>query len=129
MFRASSMVTSILLLLRTRALRFLEEYIAQRVLPWYGNTHTVTAAASRQMTLMREESRLIVRNAVRASEHDCVVFTGSGTTAAVNLLVHAMGLRPSEFNRNPPVVFHGPFEHHSNLLPWREIGAKVRMAT
>ena len=23
------------------------------------------------------------------------------------------------------VVFVGPFEHHSNLLPWREIGATV----
>ena len=23
------------------------------------------------------------------------------------------------------VVFVGPFEHHSNLLPWRELGATV----
>ena len=23
------------------------------------------------------------------------------------------------------VVFVGPFEHHSNLLPWREVGATV----
>lgn len=79
------------------------------------------------MTLMREEARLIVRNSVRASEHDCVLFTGSGTTGAVNLLVHAMGLRPSLGDRDPPIVFHGPFEHHSNLLPWREIGAEVSM--
>lgn len=111
----------------SRALAFLEGYISDHVLPWYGNTHTVTAAASRQMTLMREEARSIVRNAVHASEHDCVVFTGCGTTAAVNLLVHAMGLRPPGGNRDPPIVLHGPFEHHSNLLPWREIGAEVSM--
>lgn len=23
-----------------------------------------------------------------------------------------------------PVVFVGPYEHHSNLLPWREAGAE-----
>ena len=23
------------------------------------------------------------------------------------------------------VVFVGPFEHHSNLLPWRELGSEV----
>lgn len=27
--------------------------------------------------------------------------------------------------QEPPVVFVGPNEHHSNLSPWREIGAKV----
>ncbi|CAN0147312.1 unnamed protein product, partial [Laminaria digitata] len=26
---------------------------------------------------------------------------------------------------NRPVVFVGPFEHHSNLLPWRESCAEV----
>ncbi|CAI8057898.1 hypothetical protein GBAR_LOCUS31511, partial [Geodia barretti] len=25
----------------------------------------------------------------------------------------------------PPVVFVSPFEHHANLLPWRESGAEV----
>jgi len=24
-----------------------------------------------------------------------------------------------------PIVLVGPYEHHSNLLPWREIGATV----
>ena len=24
------------------------------------------------------------------------------------------------------IVFVGPFEHHSNLLPWKEVGAEVR---
>lgn len=26
------------------------------------------------------------------------------------------------------IVFHGPFEHHSNLLPWREIGDVIEIA-
>ena len=28
--------------------------------------------------------------------------------------------------RTAPVVVHGPHEHHSNILPWRESGARVR---
>lgn len=29
------------------------------------------------------------------------------------------------FYMSSPVVFVGPFEHHSNLLPWRESCAEV----
>ena len=61
----------------------------------------------------------MVRNAVRANEHDAVIFTGNGVTAAVHKLINALDLK------SPPVVFVGPFEHHSNLLPWREIAAYV----
>ncbi|CAM9219994.1 unnamed protein product, partial [Hapterophycus canaliculatus] len=60
---------------------------------------------------------------------DVVLFTGSGTTAAVAKLVSALGLdkKKSRFTRsnNTPVVFIGPFEHHSNILPWRESCADV----
>lgn len=34
--------------------------------------------------------RLIVRNAVNASEHDSVIFCGSGTTGAVERLIHIL---------------------------------------
>ena len=36
--------------------------------------------------------RLIIRNAVNASEKDCVVFAGSGCTGAVHKLIHCLGL-------------------------------------
>ena len=63
---------------------------------------------------------MMIRNACRANEHDAVVFVGNGVTGAINKLIHAMNFQQS------PVVFVGPFEHHSNLLPWREIAAHVR---
>ena len=63
-----------------------------------------------------------MRNSVGASEHDAVIFCGSGATGAVHKLVQALA---SDVNKPKPVVFSGPFEHHSNLLPWRDIGAKV----
>lgn len=70
----------------------------------------------------RHEARDIIRNAVHASEDDAVIFVGSGATGAVHKLIHGLGITSS----NPPIVFAGPFEHHSNLLPWKEISAKVR---
>lgn len=63
--------------------------------------------------------RDVIRNSVKANEHDAVIFTGNGVTGAVHKLIHAM-----DFTK-PPVVIVGPFEHHSNLLPWREIAAHV----
>jgi len=61
---------------------------------------------------------------VGASEHDVVIFCGSGATGGVHKLVQAT-MASSHSNRPPPVVFIGPYEHHSNILPWRETGAKV----
>lgn len=48
-----------------------------------------------------------------------MLFVSSGATGALQKLIH--GLKLSE----PPVVFVDPYAHHSSLLPWREIGAKV----
>ena len=46
-------------------------------------------------------SRDIIRNAVNASEHDAVIFTGSGCTAAVHKLLHALHL--NQTGTPPPV--------------------------
>jgi len=75
---------------------------------------------SLQTTLFRHESREILRNAVGASEEDALIFVGSGCTGAVHKLINGLGLIDP-----PPIVFVGASEHHSNLLPWREIAAEV----
>ncbi|RDD47477.1 tRNA 2-thiocytidine biosynthesis protein TtcA [Trichoplax sp. H2] len=103
-----------------KALAFIEDYIRNEVLPMYGNTHTTTTVTSQQTTLYRHEARDIIRSAVNASVNDRVIFTGSGCTGAIHELVHALNIDPSK-----TVIFVGPFEHHSNLLPWRELGTKV----
>ena len=66
-----------------------------------------------------------------------MIFCGSGATAAVNKLAGIVELRiPAGLDeryslagRIPeaerPVVFVGPYEHHSNELPWRESIAEV----
>ncbi|HEX8025020.1 MAG TPA: aminotransferase class V-fold PLP-dependent enzyme [Candidatus Limnocylindrales bacterium] len=116
-----------------RSLGFIEDYIRQAVLPLYANTHTESSGTGLQTGRFREEARAIIRDAVGANATDhAVIFAGSGSTAAINKLVDVMNIRlPADLDdryglrsRIPeaerPVVFIGPYEHHSNELPWRE---------
>eukprot|EP00112_Aurelia_sp_Birch-Aquarium-sp1_P009486 Seg208.7 transcript_id=Seg208.7/GoldUCD/mRNA.D3Y31 product=tRNA-cytidine protein_id=Seg208.7/GoldUCD/D3Y31 len=102
-----------------RSLRFIEDFMQDEVLPHYGNTHTTTSVTSLQTTLFRHEARDIIRNAVNASELDAVIFVSSGVTGSIHKLIHAMNMQ------KPPVVFVSPYEHHSNLLSWKEIGSEI----
>jgi selenocysteine lyase/cysteine desulfurase len=116
-----------------RSLSFVEDYIRDAVLPLYGNTHTESSGTGLQTTRFREDARAIIRDAVGASHDEhAVIFCGSGSTAAINKLVDILNIRlPADLDdrydlreRIPvgerPVVFIGPYEHHSNELPWRE---------
>ncbi|XP_078347514.1 putative cysteine desulfurase isoform X1 [Oculina patagonica] len=106
-----------------KPLRFIENYIRDYVYPFYANTHTTTSVTSRQTTRFRQEARSIIKECVNATDEDVVVFTGSGTTSAIHKLIHALQLEERKHEKH--VVFVGPFEHHSNILPWKETGAKI----
>lgn len=120
-----------------RSLSFIEDYIRDRVLPFYANTHTETSFTGAQTTALREQARQQVRTAVNGSLEDKVIFTGSGATSAIHKLVDILNLRlPYDLAKRyqleqhipaqeRPVVFIGPYEHHSNELPWRESIADV----
>ncbi len=121
-----------------RSLTFIEDYIRDAVLPLYANTHTESSGTGLQTTRFREEARRLVLEGVGGDrDRHAVVFCGSGSTAAVNRLVDVLGLRiPAELDDRygfraqipadqRPVVFIGPYEHHSNELPWRESIADV----
>lgn len=121
-----------------RSLSFIEDYIRDRVLPLYANTHTETSGTGLQTTRFREDAREIIRESVGANKTEhAVIFAGSGSTGAVDRLVSILGIRlPSTLDtahqlgghippNERPVVFVGPYEHHSNELPWRESIADV----
>jgi selenocysteine lyase/cysteine desulfurase len=120
-----------------RALDFLEDFIRCEVLPRYANTHTESSGTGLQTTRLREDARAIVHESLNCGEDAVVIFTGSGTTGAIDKLVGILNLRiPADLDREHgfsaqipreqrPVVFIGPFEHHSNELPWRESIADV----
>ena len=98
-------------------------------------TPTTTSITGHQSTCFRAESRQIIAQAVNAkisgkAAEDVVIFSGNGTTSAVDKLVQGMGLNqpvPQEYDAElyRPVVFTSAYEHHSNLLPWRESCAEV----
>src|SRR6201985_425758 len=104
-----------------RSLEFVEDFIRDSVLPVYGNTHTEASATGRRTTALREEARAVIHRAVGGADEDVVLFCGSGSTAAIDTLIRVLEL---ERGRRP-VVFIGPYEHHSNELPWRESVADV----
>jgi selenocysteine lyase/cysteine desulfurase len=120
-----------------RALAFIEDFIRDHVLPSYANTHTESSGTGLQTTRLREDARAIIHDSVGGDEDTVVIFTGSGCTGAIAKLIGVLGLRiPSGLedswhlsDRIPaqqrPVVFIGPYEHHSNEVSWRETIADV----
>jgi selenocysteine lyase/cysteine desulfurase len=121
-----------------RALTFVEDWIREAVLPLYANTHTESSGTGLQTTRFREDARAIIRDAVGGTkDRHAVIFTGAGMTGAINLLVGVLelripaglddryGLRAHIPRDQRPVVLIGPYEHHSNELPWRESIADV----
>src|SRR5687768_6191713 len=120
-----------------RSLTFLEDFIRHEVLPFYANTHTTTSGTGQQTTRYREDARRMIKDACGAGPDDCAVFCGSGATYAIARIVDVLNLRiPADLDARHelgakipaserPVVFIGPYEHHSNELPWRESIADV----
>lgn len=120
-----------------RALSFIEDFIRDEVLPRYANTHTESSGTGLQTTRLREDARQRIKDAVNADQETCLIFCGSGSTGAINKLIGMLNLRiPADLNAryglsahipsgDRPVVFIGPYEHHSNELPWRESIADV----
>ena len=120
-----------------RALSFIEDFIREQVLPSYANTHTESSGTGLQTTRLREDAREIIRASVGGDEDTVVIFAGSGCTGAIAKLIGVLGLRiPSGLEDTwhlsehipadqRPVVFIGPYEHHSNEVSWRETVAEV----
>lgn len=104
-----------------RALRQIENFVLEQVLPYYANSHTEASYCGAYMTKMRAAARAEIARLTGAGADCAVVFSGSGATAGINQLVSLLGTNDVQ----KAVVFVGPYEHHSNILPWRESEATV----
>ncbi|KAL5992997.1 hypothetical protein ACLOJK_013917 [Asimina triloba] len=82
------------------------------------------------------QPREYIKRCMGGGANDVLLFCGSGTTAAIKRLQEMMGIAvPSTLrervirslmrNEERWVVFVGPYEHHSNLLSWRQSLAEV----
>lgn len=108
-----------------RALKQVEAFVQDHVLPYYANTHTQASFVGSYCTRMREEARTRIATLTGADEGCSVVFAGSGSTAGINRLVGLLDIEQIIADGGRAVVLIGPYEHHSNMLPWRESGAEV----
>ncbi|XP_020111476.1 uncharacterized protein LOC109726351 [Ananas comosus] len=118
-----------------RCLHYIENYIIQHVLPIYGNTHTEDSFVGSKITRMVHEAAAYVKRCMGAGPEDALVFCGAGASAAVKRLQEVMGIAVPSTVRSRMVqalrdeerwvVFVGPYEHHSNLLSWRQSTAEV----
>jgi selenocysteine lyase/cysteine desulfurase len=108
-----------------RGYRPIEMELLERVLPFFGNTHSETSVVGTRMSAAYEGARQIIREHVGAGEEDVVLFCGSGMTSAVNKLQRMMGLKGALPDEARPVVLVTHMEHHSNQISWLETNATV----
>ncbi len=115
-----------------RSLTFIEDFIRDEVMPFYANTHSETSGTGLQTTRFREGARSLIKEAIGGGDDDVLIFAGSGATGAINKLIDILNIRlPADLDARyrfsdgipeaeRPAIFIGPYEHHSNELPWRE---------
>ena len=117
----------------------IEKIIWERVMPQMANTHTESNSSGRQITMHVEDAYKKIGKSIGANDQDVVIFTGAGSTAAINRLILAMGLRiPEQIKaltcddcslverEDRPIIFRSMMEHHSNDIAWRETIGETR---
>jgi len=127
-----------------RCLRFVESYLQslQRV---YANTHTEDDITGRSMSQLLHEAEEAIKKSVNAGPHGRIIACGTGATGAIDKLQQIIGVALAPATRKnieealdqldedvsgdsfcellhdiQPVVFIGPYEHHSNEISWRQ---------
>ena len=127
-----------------RQLAFVEDYL-ESLAPLYANSHTEDSLTGRTATHLLHEAEAAIKRAVNAGPGGKVVCCGAGSTAAIHKLQEILGVAipPAtlrdlgarltgtlgdeaagrlmrDLRERGPVVFVGPYEHHSNEVTWRE---------
>ncbi len=132
-----------------RGLAFIENYL-MHVQRTYANTHTEDDVSGRSMTRLLHRAEETIKEAVNAGPQGKLIAVGAGSTGAIDKFQQILGvqvppatmalikeilraekgegaLRDLEeaLEKRRPVVFVGPYEHHSNEVTWRQGLAQV----
>ena len=116
-----------------RGVALIEDQI-RSALEMYGNTHTEDDATGTLTSERLRQAEATIKRLVNAGPQHKIVTVGAGTTAAVHQLQQILGIYLPPAGRdffqprdeaNRPLVFVGPYEHHSNEVSWRECFAEV----
>jgi len=132
-----------------RCLQTIEEKI-WNIEKSYANTHTEDDYSGKYLTKLLHQAETKIKELVNAGPHGKIIMTGSGTTGALKKLQEIIGvyippvtqerinqsIRKAAATENKileriekerPVVFIGPYEHHTNELMWREAFVEVKV--
>jgi selenocysteine lyase/cysteine desulfurase len=101
----------------------IDNYMIKNIYPIYANTHS-NAYMGRTLSKNIQESKEYIAKEVNANDTDVVIFTGEGTTGAINQFIHSMKLKVP--TKQKTVVFISKLEHFSNHLPWTELPVLVK---
>lgn len=132
-----------------RCLEFVEDALRAHM-SLYANTHTEDDETGRSMSALLEEAEHAIKSSVNAGQNGCIVACGDGATAGIYRLQQILGIAmpavtrqyidgqlqkslgvddydrvQAELDDARPVVFVGPYEHHSNEISWRTGFAEV----
>ena len=126
-----------------RSLDFIEQFLI-KIQREYANTHTEDDITGRHMTNLLHHAEHLIKKALNAENNCSIIAVGTGATGAISKLQEILGVKihPATkklaltlvpefenliplFNERKPVVFIGPYEHHSNDIMWREALAEV----
>mgnify|MGYP006271211631 CR=1 FL=1 len=114
-----------------RGLVSIERYM-QHILELYANTHTEDDATGDWTSQRLAAAEALILRRLNAGDDYALIPVGPGATAAVARLQQILGIymAPATGDRigqgrllpedELPVVFVGPYEHHSNEISWRE---------
>ena len=127
-----------------RQLAFVEDYL-RSLAPLYANSHTEDSTTGRSATGLLHAAETAIKAHVNAGPGGRVVCVGTGSTGAIHKLQEILGIAippatlrdlgarltnelgderagrlMDDLRERGPVVFVGPYEHHSNEVTWRE---------
>ncbi|KAF5940477.1 hypothetical protein HYC85_021644, partial [Camellia sinensis] len=75
-----------------RCLHYIENYIINNVLPFYGSSHSSDSYVGERTTKMMLEASQYVKRCLGDREDDALIFCGWGTTTAIKRLQEVMGI-------------------------------------
>lgn len=127
-----------------RSLAFIEDYL-RAVAARYANCHTEDSLTGHATTHLLHDAERAIKDALNAGPGGKVIACGTGSTAAIHKLQEILGVAippatchfllglaeealgddgsealARTIRARQPVVFVGPYEHHSNEVTWRE---------
>ena len=119
-----------------RMLAFVEDYMRD-IGTLYANSHTEDSLTGRATTARLHAAEVRIKELLNAGESGRLIACGTGSTGAIHKLQEILGIAMPPATRHfvssvlgedaerrlrerQPVVFVGPYEHHSNEVTWRE---------